>query len=289
MTVNEQDKQGRLPRIVLKRLLDSKTEGSVKEHDDLPTAAPMLRIKLKLPPAPSLPTSPVPLKENTTTLTKEKRARTKERNEKDKENQKHIRDEAKKMIEKASMIPALNPNTFLIPNYSRTYEEDRLLRVAFQECFGSWWSPLVSKKLFLTPPECLEDLENGILSYWLMLGPSLAPSNTDPTDRQRRLDRLQNSTESLLSRYNQSKLDEQMKEIAMELRVLEQRLCLEEEKFLYAKLKNEYNRRLDELSGSRKKSVEPFSLQKPKDTKDMPRILPKSTVYPTVEDKGKRF
>lgn len=170
-------------------------------------------------------------------------------------------------------IAALSSLTTMTP---MEREEERLTRQCLGETFGALW-PLVTRpepsKIYPT----LAELESRIMAYWLMLAPvdsafnapslkppapaaaaatattaatlaspgegSEAPVAAPPDREARALE----EAGRLHSRFRAFVINCRNKTIPSELLVLEQRLCLEEEKFLYAKLKSEYNKKVSEL------------------------------------------
>lgn len=160
-------------------------------------------------------------------------------------------------------------------------EEERQLRQCLGETLGSLWS-MVTKPDVTKAFESWEEVSEKTLPFWLMLAPvdslgkppSLRPAAPEQ-DALARSDRLAEDINKLKGRFNDFVLAEKNKEIATELLVLEQRLCLEEEKFLYAKLKSEYNKKVTDLI-ARKRQLEGASAAGPPSAfNPHQRILPK--------------
>lgn len=135
-------------------------------------------------------------------------------------------------------------------------EEERMLRQCLAETLNTLW-PMVTKPRLAESCNTWKAVSDRVLPYWLMLAPIDSALNHHPTPKTigvietdmaaEKLARINDELCKLQSRFALSCMNERNKEISTELLVLEQRLCLEEEKFLYAKLKSEYNKKVSEL------------------------------------------
>lgn len=161
-------------------------------------------------------------------------------------------------------------------------EEERIFRQCLADTFGNLWPMVINPDLEETFSSW-KDVQNKIVPYWLALAPidstynnsalrtasnAVAATEQDP---QEKLVRLTTEVEKLHLRYQDSVMKEKNKDISSELLVLEQRLCLEEEKFLYAKLKSEYNTMVGELI-AKKRQVEGISLPPPNPQRILPKV-----------------
>jgi hypothetical protein len=156
-------------------------------------------------------------------------------------------------------IAALSSLTTMTPGER---EEERILRQSISETFGTLW-PMVTRPDASKTFESWRDVPEKLVPYWLMLSPidsalhaPTLKSHNSEIEQPDRSTRLAEEVTKLRSRYEQVKIKERNKEIATELLVLEQRLCLEEEKFLYAKLKSEYNKKVGELVARKRQHAE---------------------------------
>ncbi|PJF19228.1 hypothetical protein PSACC_00964 [Paramicrosporidium saccamoebae] len=156
-------------------------------------------------------------------------------------------------------IAALSSLTTMTPGER---EEERILRQSISETFGTLW-PMVTRPDASKTFTSWEDVPEKLVPYWLMLSPidsalhaPTLKSQTLEVEQSDRSTRLVEEVTKLRSRYEQVTIKERNKEIATELLVLEQRLCLEEEKFLYAKLKSEYNKKVGELVARKRQHAE---------------------------------
>lgn len=164
-------------------------------------------------------------------------------------------------------IAAMSSLTTMTPGER---EEERQMRQAISETFGTLW-PMITKPTPEVSFESWDAIHDRLIPYWLMLSPvdsaynvpSLKSTVTETDAVGKIVDKaadkrakIADEIAKLCTRYRQVTLKEKNKEIATELLVLEQRLCLEEEKFLYAKLKSEYNKKVGELLARKRQSSE---------------------------------
>lgn len=139
-------------------------------------------------------------------------------------------------------------------------EEEILTRRSLVDTFDKLWSKLVRPNLAKVG---LDDVPKTALPYWILLAPiesaTHAPNvKSNLTIANPEVDReivLQEELEKLKGRLEARAATERTKEVPTELLLLEQRLCLEEEKFLFSKLKSEYNLKVNEYI-AKKKAVE---------------------------------
>ncbi len=137
-------------------------------------------------------------------------------------------------------------------------EEEGLLQRALGESFERLWGGLAGA----VPDGLLE----AIVPYWLLLAPIDAVQEAMPgggphlakrpalsgAQAARREEGIGEIIESLQMQLASSARREGVRAIPGELLVLEQRLCLEEEKFLCAKLRSEYRGRLYDIVAKRR-------------------------------------
>lgn len=139
-------------------------------------------------------------------------------------------------------------------------EEETLLRKSLSEAYEKSWS-LLTKPRVKGISSDINSVIQGALPYWLFLSPiesalqvsphlRVTPITTDvdrPTYVWEEFEKLRNRLDSRVA-------TERSREIPTELVVLEQRLCLEEEKFLFAKLKSEYNTKVSDFIAKKRQA-----------------------------------
>lgn len=129
------------------------------------------------------------------------------------------------------------PPTFSVnPNENEFVQRSKnILNVALQQDQGSVQTPV------LTPFTSLTDAVERLLPYHLALnaGQYEEDVSLQPLDQ----DNLESSYQNLVARFKTIIHNQHSKPVSTELLLLEQRLCLEEEKFLLQKMKNDYNAR----------------------------------------------
>ena len=176
-------------------------------------------------------------------------------------------------------------------------EEEMMVRTKLTELYEGMWSPLKKPrtKAFVDP---IAELPESALPYWMMLAPidasmqrtpnvKTSPLSTDTNRQTYILDEL----DKLRQRLETRSAMERNREICTELVVLEQRLCLEEEKYLFAKLKSEYNSKVAEFIAKKRQAEGlPPTVVSPGQSQTAPaahqRILPRvpsSTSWSTNE------
>lgn len=149
-------------------------------------------------------------------------------------------------------------------------EEERVWRQNLNDNLGGYWRDLASNRIEIKgrPRSCTE-LATQVLPYWLMLaavdvaifgnrtGANLRPNPPSPLEireaRERKWAEEYQKLHGKLTEINQQLLQ---KPIPTELSLLEQKLCLEEEKFLFAKLKTEYNAKVIEIMARRRRAAQ---------------------------------
>ena len=180
-------------------------------------------------------------------------------------------------------IAALTPFSSMTPSER---EEERIWRQTLAETLGALWHPVAKMPLVSRSISSTEDIVSGALPYWLMLAPidsaMNAPTLKTYTESVDRETRISEEYSKLCSRFEEFALRDKNRDISTELLVLEQKLCLEEEKFLFAKLKSEYNTKVIEIMARKRRneammSGEISSALAPSSTPVVPhqRILPK--------------
>lgn len=153
-------------------------------------------------------------------------------------------------------IAALSSFTTMTP---LEREEERIWRQSLVDTLGSLWQA-VAKPDVERRAEMASDIVEAAIPYWMMLAPVdsalNAPSLRTPTagagEADSREKRIAEEYERLKGRLAAFALADRNREISSELLVLEQKLCLEEEKFLFAKLKSEYNAKVVEIMAKRR-------------------------------------
>jgi hypothetical protein len=152
-------------------------------------------------------------------------------------------------------IPTLSSYNSMTPGER---EEERIFRQCITEVFSSLWSK-VQKPELEVEFKGWKDLSDTILPYWLMLAPIdsayNAPTLKTTTVEADRLARTAEELAKLRERMSLASLKQTNREIPTELLVLEQKLCWEEEKLLCAKLRGEYNQKVNEIV-ARKRQAE---------------------------------
>lgn len=126
-------------------------------------------------------------------------------------------------------------------------EKERVFRAALTDVLNPLW-PRVSRPDTATSFESWEDAVARVLPFWLVLGPVRdAPRSEAMASDAESLSRTARAEIERIRGRLHAQLDaERRKPVAAELLVLEQRLCLEEEKVLCARLKAEYTQRVAE-------------------------------------------
>ena len=152
-------------------------------------------------------------------------------------------------------IAALTPFSSMTPSER---EEERIWRQTLAETLGALWLPVAKMPLVDRSISSTEDIVSGALPYWLMLAPidsaMNAPTLKTYTESVDRETRINEEYLKLRSRFEDFVLRDKNRDISTELLVLEQKLCLEEEKFLFAKLKSEYNTKVIEIMARKRRS-----------------------------------
>lgn len=139
-------------------------------------------------------------------------------------------------------------------------EEETLLRKSLSEAYEKSWSFLTKPRVKGIPSD-VDSVVQGALPYWLFLSPIESALQVSPhlrvTPITTDVDRptyVWEEFEKLRNRLDTRVATERSRETPTELVVLEQRLCLEEEKFLFAKLKSEYNTKVSEFIAKKRQA-----------------------------------
>jgi len=153
---------------------------------------------------------------------------------------------SKSSLGSASATSLLQANKPQVPVYS---EEDRLHRQIISEMVQQRVSRLQGHRvLWDAPVESVSSLITSLWPFYEQLavtevthsGLYRQAAMTRPVEEVSPTERQTVEYEALMKRFNDLTMAERERNSKTELVVLEYRLCLEEEKFLYTKLKNEY-------------------------------------------------
>lgn len=135
-----------------------------------------------------------------------------------------------------SSLPPVQTSSFVNPNESEFVQKAKnILNVAFQQDHGSLQQPSFA------PFASIADAVERLLPYHLAL--NAGQYDTDASFTITPNEDIQAALSALETRFQSIIQTQHSKRVPTELLLLEQRLCLEEEKFLLQKLKSEYNAR----------------------------------------------
>lgn len=164
-------------------------------------------------------------------------------------------------------IAALSSFTTMTP---LEREEERIWRQSLVDTLGSLWQAVAKPDVGRRTGTVSEIIE-ATIPYWMMLSPvdsalnapSLRTPMTGVGEADNREKRITEEYERLKGRLAAFALADRNRGISSELLVLEQKLCLEEEKFLFAKLKSEYNAKVVEIMAKRRQLEVAIPTQNP--------------------------
>lgn len=135
-----------------------------------------------------------------------------------------------------SSLPPVTSSSFVNPNESEFVQKAKnILNIAFQHDQSSLLQPS------FTPFSSVADAVERLLPYHLALNAGQYDTDTHFTITPD--EDIQATLSALETRFQTIIHTQHSKRVPTELLLLEQRLCLEEEKFLLQKLKSEYNAR----------------------------------------------